>query len=54
MFIGSNELMNTLFAELGAIKETIQASHALHLKVLKVSPSLQFAKSCEESTQFMG
>lgn len=54
MFIGLNELINTSFADLSAIEETIQAPHTLDLKVLEVSPSLQFAKSCEDSTYFMG
>lgn len=45
------ELVNTLFAELSASKETIQDPHTSDLKVLEISPSLQFAKSC---TEFMG
>jgi len=49
-----NELINTLFAELSAIKETFQAPHTLVPKVLKIPASLQAAKSGEESTEFMG
>lgn len=36
MFIGLNELVTTLFAKLSPIIETIQAFHALDMKVLKV------------------
>lgn len=47
MFIGLNELMTTLFAESIAIKETIQASHALDLKVLEVFNSITITAVCK-------
>lgn len=39
--------MTTLFAELSAIKETIQTLYALDLKVLKVFNSITITVVCE-------
>lgn len=47
MFIGLNELIPTLLAELSSIKATIQASHALDLKALKVFNSIAIAAGCK-------